>query len=273
MPKETGKPEDLEREAESTDADELGLRDLEDQAPAMDEPGVESERAVAGLQRGSAAQPGAEDEDEREAEDLFDPARLDGAEKRALLSVLLFASGEVVPQERLSEFLGLDAAALDLLAEETSGELRTHGLDILRVAGGWRMVTAAQWDASLSRFFRQVRRGKLGKSALEILAVIAYEQPVSRSRVDELRQVNSESTLRSLLDKRLITVAGRAETPGRPFLYRTTARFLEVFGLDSLADLPPRPASLDLPVLPAEERESAPGLDDLPGFDEDKLDE
>jgi segregation and condensation protein B len=209
-----------------------------------------------------------------DASDLFDPAALSAPEKRALLSALLFSAGEALPAERLGEFLGLDAAALALLVEEASGELRALGLDILGAAGGFRMVTTGRWDAYLARFHRQVRRAKLSKSALEILAVIAYEQPVSRVRVDALRQVNSESTLRALLDKHLITVAGRADTPGRPFLYRTTAKFLEVFGLATLDDLPPRPASLDL--APSGEEEGAesgqtPSLDDLPGFDDDTL--
>ena len=209
-----------------------------------------------------------------DSSDLFDPAALSAPEKRALLSALLFSAGEVLPADRLGEFLGLDAAGLLLLVEEAGGELRALGLDILSAAGGFRIVTTGRWDAYLARFHRQVRRAKLSKSALEILAVIAYEQPVSRVRVDELRQVNSESTLRALLDKHLITVAGRAETPGRPFLYRTTAKFLEVFGLATLDDLPPRPASLDL-APPSEdeggESEEKLGLDDLPGFDDDTL--
>jgi segregation and condensation protein B len=181
---------------------------------------------------------------EQPDETLLSPAALSPAERRALLSALLFTSGEKLDADRLAQFLAVDEAALRILAEEAAGELRALGLDILDAAGGYRMLSAAQWDPWLGAFHRQVRKAKLGKSALEILAVIAYEQPVSRTRVDELRQVNSESTVRSLLDRRLITVAGRADTPGRPFLYRTTEYFLEVFGLSSLADLPPRPADL-----------------------------
>lgn len=178
------------------------------------------------------------------ADERLDPAVLTPPERRALLSALLFTSGERVELKRLADFLGLDESGLRLLAEEAAGELRAIGLDILEAAGGLRMVSSAQWDPWLSAFHRQVRRARLSKSALEILAVIAYEQPVSRARIDELRQVNSESSVRSLLDRRLISVAGRAETPGRPFLYKTTPYFLEVFGLGSLADLPPKPADL-----------------------------
>lgn len=174
----------------------------------------------------------------------LDPAELSPPERRALLSALLFTSGERLEAARLAEFLATDEAGLRLLAEETAGELRALGLDILEAAGGYRLLSSAVWDPWLSAFHRQVRKARLGKSALEILAVIAYEQPVSRARIDELRQVNSESSVRSLLDRRLITVAGRADSPGRPFLYKTTPYFLEVFGLAGLADLPPKPADL-----------------------------
>lgn len=203
-------------------------------------------------------------------EDLFDPTTFTRAEKGALLTALLFAAGDLLPSARLAEFFGLSEDELNVLAEETAGELRHRGLDVLCAAGGYRLVTASEWDEPLRRFHRQVRKAKLSRGALEILAIIAYEQPLSRAKIDDLRQVNSDSTVRTLLDRRLITVAGRAETPGRPFLYRTTEHFLEVFGLNALEDLPPRPAALDLP---AAEREGPFGIEALPNFSEDELDE
>jgi segregation and condensation protein B len=202
--------------------------------------------------------------------DLFDPAGFTRGEKQSLLTALLFAAGDILPAARLAEFFALDEQELGVLAAEAAGELRLRGLDILSAAGGYRLVTAGEWDEPLRRFHRQVRKAKLSRGALEILAIIAYEQPLSRSRIDEMRQVNSESTVRTLLDRRLITVAGRADTPGRPFLYRTTEHFLEVFGLNALHDLPPRPAALDLP---AAGREGPFGIDALPDFSEDELDE
>ncbi len=198
---------------------------------------------------------------------------LSPAEQSALLTALLFAAGEVVPNARLAEYFGIDPAELEILAEEAAGGLRHLGLDVLQVAGGLKLVTSTQWDSHLQGFHSRERKGRLSKSALEILAVIAYEQPVTRLRIDELRQVNSESTLRSLLDKRLITVSGRAESPGRPFLYGTTRRFLEVFGLRGLEDLPPRPPSLEVAkgIDLGTRGDETPGLDDLPGFDEELL--
>jgi len=204
-------------------------------------------------------------------EDLFDPARLSNQQKGALLTALLFSTGETVPLARLAEFLDMAEPELATFTDELAGELRLQGLDILSAAGGLRIVTSAEWDEPLRRFHRQTRKARLSRNALEILAIIAYEQPIARSRVDELRQVNSESTVRTLLDRRLITVAGRADTPGRPFLYRTTDYFLEVFGLRTLNDLPPRPAALDMP--PPAPGEAAFSIDDLPGFGEDEIEE
>jgi segregation and condensation protein B len=142
------------------------------------------------------------------------------------------------------------------------------GLDVLAVAGGFKLVTSAQWDSYLAAFHRQERKARLSRSALEVLAIVAYEQPVARGRIDELRQVASEYALRTLLDRRLLTVAGREEGPGRPFLYRTTAQFLELFGLGSLDDLPPRPASFA--AAPNTGDDAPPGLDDLPSLAEDE---
>jgi segregation and condensation protein B len=194
---------------------------------------------------------------------------LETHEQAALLVALLFTSGESVPQVQLAEHFGLSREQLTLLVEETSAELRLKGLDILTAAGGYKLVTASQWDEAIAEFHRTVRKSRLSKGALEILAVIAYEQPVTRTRIEELRQVSSESTIRTLLERRLITVAGREDSPGRPFLYKTTPSFLETFGLNSLNDLPPRPASLDRIATPGDEEEETAGLDSLPDFSEE----
>lgn len=191
--------------------------------------------------------------------DELRPAQLERSEQQALLTALLFASGEVLPDERLGAHFELLPQELELLVEETSAALRQFGLDIVKSAGGYRLMTAAQWDESLRLFFRQIRKARLSRNALEILAVIAYEQPVTRAKIDELRQANSESAVRTLLERRLITVAGRDDTPGKPFKYKTTAAFLELFGLTTLADLPPKPVSFDVP----------PGSADYGGLDID----
>lgn len=208
---------------------------------------------------------------------LFATDQLDHPDRQALLTAVLFSAGESVAAGRLAEFFGRTEVELGTMAEELAAELRPLGLDIIPAAGGFKLVTAAHWDAHLAQFHRTVKKTRLSQSALEILAVIAYEQPVTRQRIDELRQVNSESTVRGLLEKRLITVAGRAETPGRPFIYRTTELFLETFGLAGLEDLPPRPASLKadagLKLGSGADDEAQPGLEALPGFDDAGSDE
>jgi segregation and condensation protein B len=193
-----------------------------------------------------AALPPADAGEPAEAGD-WSPGGLDRPEQQALLTALLFASGEVLDAVRLGSYFGLAPQDLELLVEEAAAALRLSGLDIVGAAGGYRLVTAAQWDDALRMFYRQVRKSKLSRNALEILAVIAYEQPVTRVKIDELRQANSESAVRTLLERRLITVAGREEGPGKPFKYKTTDAFLELFGLGDLADLPPRPVSFDVP--------------------------
>jgi segregation and condensation protein B len=184
-------------------------------------------------------------------EGLLPAAELEGEARQGLLTAILFAGTDVLEAERLGNWFGLAPHELEVLVEETAAALRPQGLDIVKAAGGYRLVTAAEWDGYLRGFYRQVRKSRLSKNALEILAVIAYEQPVTRTRIDELRQANSESAVRTLLDRRLITVAGREEGPGRPFLYKTTDACLELFGLTGLEDLPPRPANLDLGAAPS----------------------
>jgi len=211
--------------------------------------------------------------DSRSAEELFDAARLEAADRCATLCSILFTSGEVVEAARLREFFEVDEPGLEVLAAETAGRLRPLGLDVVRAAEGYRLVTSSALDSYVRQFHTRLRKARLSRSALEILAIVAYEQPIERSRIDEIRQVNSESTVRTLLDRHLIKVAGRSDGPGRPFLYRTTAQFLEVFGLDNLDDLPPRPA-----ILASAENGEAPapaerGIDDLPSFDDDAQDE
>jgi segregation and condensation protein B len=115
-------------------------------------------------------------------------------------------------------------------------------LALLALAGGWQMVTSSDLEEMLLRF-RDVagnNRVRLSKAALETLAVIAYNQPVTRSEIEEIRGVRSDRVVETLLGHGLIRVAGRKKGTGTPLLYRTTDRFMELFGLYSIADLPSR---------------------------------
>ncbi|MCD6282195.1 SMC-Scp complex subunit ScpB [bacterium] len=151
---------------------------------------------------------------------------------------ILFRAGRVVPLDKLVEHFGCKAHELAVMAEETNRHLEPLGLQAGFVAGGYRLTTRPEVYHALREFFTELRESGISPQAMEVLAIVAYRQPVTRASVEEIRQVNSESPLRSLLQRRLIKVKGRSDLPGRPFLYVTTGRFLEVFGLSGLDDLP-----------------------------------
>jgi segregation and condensation protein B len=167
-----------------------------------------------------------------------------------VVEALLFASDSPVEAERIQEVLELHSAAaarelVHRLRERLDGEGRA--LQVIEVGGGFRLVTrpeVAQWLVKLAR---SRTRSRLSRPALETLAIIAYRQPVSRPEVDAIRGVNSEAVLDNLLDRRMIRIAGRKESPGRPFLYETTREFLVAFGLRDVADLPKVEGELIVP--------------------------
>jgi len=144
-----------------------------------------------------------------------------------------------LPEQRLLEILQVEPPLLEAALEQLARRLEAgRALELRRVAGGWQMVTRPEHAAVVSRL-GPVRRVQLSGPALEVLAIVAYRQPVTRVEIEAVRGVNCERTLRTLLEYGLIAEVGRKEAPGRPILYGTTDRFLETFGLDDLSDLPP----------------------------------
>lgn len=165
---------------------------------------------------------------------------------RPALEALLFSSSRPVRQAELAEVLEATpeavAAALASLAEEADAPSR--GVRLESVAGGWRYVTRPEFDSLLRKFHEVTERSRLSLAALETLAIIAYRQPITLPEIQEIRGVNSSSVLTTLLEKKLVTTAGRKPVVGTPFLYRTTRDFLVRFGLNELDDLP-KPEELD----------------------------
>jgi len=162
------------------------------------------------------------------------------------LEALLFASGAPLTVESMVSALGLPGglgtesvrSALDSLADEYAADGR-HGMEVVRLAGGWAFRTNARCHAVVSRLFELPEDAtRLSPAALECLAVVAYLQPVSRPQIAEIRGVNSDSTVHKLLERELITEVGRSAAPGAAILYGTTQRFEAVFGLAGLDDLP-----------------------------------
>jgi len=164
----------------------------------------------------------------------------------ALLEALLFASGKPATVERLAEAAEITKeeveSALDAL--EKACEAEGRGVRVDRVAGGARLVSRNEFDLPVRSLLGLEGKNKLSIASLEVLSIVAYRQPVTAPEIAELRGVNSASSLRTLLDKKLITTAGRKEVVGTPFLYKTTKEFLVHFGLADLKDLP-RPEDLD----------------------------
>lgn len=172
---------------------------------------------------------------------------------------LLFAAGRPVGLDTLMDCLrragykAEEEVVLSLLAE-LEAEFATDGLrgfEVVRVAEGWCMRTNRQAASVLEGLFDTEETLRLSPAAYETLAVVAYLQPVSRRQIAEIRGVNSDSPLRTLLERELIADVGRAEQPGQAVLYGTTPRFLLLFGLESTAALPP----LESFEVPPEERE------------------
>ena len=177
-----------------------------------------------------------------------------------VVEALLFASDAPLEAERIREVLDLAAVdeARELVRELVARyEAEARTLQIVEVAGGYRMVTRPEVAPWLVRLARARTRVRMSRPALETLAIVAYKQPVSRPEIDAVRGVNSEGVLDNLMERRLVRIAGRKEAPGRPFLFETTREFLVAFGLRDIGDLPKVDGELVLPDLGAASGEAA----------------
>ena len=158
----------------------------------------------------------------------------------AIIESVLFAAGSPVPLRRLVTLLDgpstkeVTAAVARLQESYDDGR---RGVRLIEVAGGYQFRTAPE-NANWVRAVLRDKPARLGRATLETLAIIAYKQPVTRAEIEAIRGVDVDGVLSSLLTKRLVKIAGRKETVGRPLLYTTTPEFLEVFGLKDISDLP-----------------------------------
>lgn len=159
-----------------------------------------------------------------------------------IVEALIFAAESPVSSKQLKSLLSeIDGDAindaLESLRERYATPGNLHGIELVQVAGGYRFRTRADLSPWLRRLYQQAPL-RLGKAMLEVLAIIAYRQPVTRAEIDDVRGVDSAGSVRSLLERDLIRIVGRKEMPGNPQLYGTSRRFLEVFGLKGLGELP-----------------------------------
>jgi segregation and condensation protein B len=162
-------------------------------------------------------------------------------ERKAALEAIIYAADEPATIDQLAAALGDEKLAVQSSLDELVASYANdgRGIEIREVAGGFKLYTKPQQHDVVRRFIKSLRPPlRLTMPALETLAVISYKQPVTGPEIGEIRGVNTSGVLKTLLDKRLITTAGRKDVIGRPILYRTSKEFLMRFGLSDLGELP-----------------------------------
>jgi segregation and condensation protein B len=166
-----------------------------------------------------------------------------GAEElKPILEALLFVSHEPVSLERLISALGMVSktdvrqALVELQLEYEKSE---RGIRVSEIAGGFQFTTRPEYGPWIKSLGKSKPAPKLSRSGLESLAIIAYRQPIVRAEIEAIRGVETSGVLRTLLERKLVRIVGRKDVPGRPIMYGTTKYFLQHFGLNDLAELPP----------------------------------
>jgi segregation and condensation protein B len=199
-------------------------------------------------------------------------------EKRRIVEALVLAAREPIPAARIAGIVPrCKPAEVRTLVDELNKAYIEQGraFEICQVAGGYQMRTLPQFAPYLQQTLSQ-RPLRLSQAALETLSIVAYRQPVTRAEVEHIRGVDVGAVLRSLIERKLVRIAGHREVPGRPMLYATTKRFLEVFELDRLEDLPTlrdlrelapedAPSGVPLRAAPGEESPVAAGAEGAAG--------
>lgn len=170
------------------------------------------------------------------------PAMIEEQELKAVIEAMLFVSHEPLSLDRLAFALGevpKTEVEQALHRVEADYDQPGRGLQLVRVAGGHRIMTRPDYAPWIKRLEKVKAAPKLSRSALETLAIVAYKQPIVRGEIEQIRGVETSGVLRTLLERKVVRIVGRKEVPGRPIMYATTKSFLEHFGLHELSDLPP----------------------------------
>jgi len=157
--------------------------------------------------------------------------------RKRLIEAAIFLSQSPVTVSELAEKFNLEEKEILKIIGELQTEYGERGIQLKKIAGGYRFQTAPDLAEELKRFVED-RPIKLSRHLLEVLSIVAYNQPITKKEIAQIRGQNPDGALKSLIEKGLIEVAGRAPTPGRPKLYKTTREFLIHFGLNSLDELP-----------------------------------
>ena len=168
---------------------------------------------------------------------------MDKKEIAAALEAVLFASGDPVPAERIAKVLGVEEREIFAAAEVLAAEYqeRSAGIRLLRLGEKLQLCSAPEYSQMITHVLEQRKPPRLSQAALEVLAIVAYFQPVTRAYIDQVRGVDSSYTVSVLIERGLIEAAGKLEVPGRPTLYRTGDVFLRTMNIQSLDELPALP--------------------------------
>lgn len=181
---------------------------------------------------------------------------------KATVEAILFAVGEPISVEKIAEAAGVEREAVRSVLKELASRYDNaeSGICLLSFDDRYQLATRPAFSAPVTKALDNRRNTQLSNASLEVLAIIAYNQPVSRSFIEQVRGVDSSSSVSNLLNKGLIAESGRLDLPGRPVAFRTTDVFLRCFGLSSLSELPPIHSD-ELGYEPlAEQTELMPGL-------------
>lgn len=161
----------------------------------------------------------------------------------AAIEAVMFAYGDPITIDKLSEASGVDAETCAKLVDrlEQQYNVRESGLRILRINNGFQIAARTEFADNIKKALETRRQQPLSQAAMETLAIVAYNQPVTNAFVEQVRGIDSSSVMRSLVERGLLEEAGRLDLPGRPISYRTTDTFLRCFGLSRIEELPPLP--------------------------------
>lgn len=182
------------------------------------------------------------EEEKDEFENAEQPESLSCEEIKKALEAILFACGHPVTFEKLSEILGLPKETVISVSEEYMNEYASgcpRGVQLLRLGNALQLTTKEEYSDYIKKALGVRGGNNLSRASLETLAIIAYNQPVTRAYIEQVRRVDSSYSVGVLLERELIEEKGRLDVPGRPRLYGTTDAFLRVFGLSSIGELPP----------------------------------
>lgn len=198
---------------------DLGTRAVEPEGPAR------------------SAEPESEDAEASATAEPWQAELLDTGRLQRDVEALLFVATEPLSIKRLARLTSADEADVTVALQRIDATFAERGIVLRQVAGGYRLATSPSTRAAVEAYLLPPKTN-LSPAALETLAIVAYNEPVTKAQIEDIRGVSADSVIATLLDRRFIAESGRKEAPGRPMLYRTTPEFLEAFGLNSLDELP-----------------------------------